>query len=111
MHAENLVVNECSDGHAIEDVLEFFPDADAVAALAFVVEPVDPVNLTTLVITAQEEKILLVLQFVCKQQDDRLETLLASVDVVSQKEVICIRRETSIFKQSEQVHELTVDIA
>ena len=64
MHTEDLVIDECSDGHAIEYVLEFFPHADGVATLAFVIESIDAVDLCTLVVAPQQEKIILKLDLV-----------------------------------------------
>ena len=50
MHAENFVVDECGDWHAVEDILELFPDTDGVTAFALVVESVNAVDLPTFVI-------------------------------------------------------------
>ena len=52
VHAEDLVIDEGSDRHAVEDVLEFFPDADRVATFAFIVEAIDAIDLATLVVAA-----------------------------------------------------------
>lgn len=53
MHAQDFVVNESCNRHAVENILELFPNSDTVATLAFVVEAVDSVNLTALVISSQ----------------------------------------------------------
>ena len=52
MHAKYLVVNEGCDWHAVENVLELLPDTDTVSPLALIVEAIDPVDLSTLMITA-----------------------------------------------------------
>ena len=72
MYTEDLVIDECSDGHAIEYVLEFFPHADGVATLAFVIESIDAIDLTALVIAAQQEEILLEFDLVGEEEDYRL---------------------------------------
>ena len=72
MHAKDLVVDEGSDWHAIEDILEFLPDADGVTAFALVVEAIDAVDLAALVIASQEEEVLLELNLVGEEQDDSL---------------------------------------
>jgi len=72
VHTEDLVVDQGGDRHAIEDVLEFFPDSDRVAALALVVEAVDTIDLATLVVASEEEEVLLELHFVGKKEDDGL---------------------------------------
>ena len=72
MHAEDLVIDERSDRHAVEAILELLPYADRVATLALVVEAVDAINLAALVVTSQEEEVFLELGFVGKEQDDGL---------------------------------------
>ena len=83
MHAEDLVINESGDGYAVEDILELLPNADRVATLALVVEAVYAIDLPSLVVTSQQEKVLLELNLVGKQQNDRLERILSPVDIVS----------------------------
>ena len=72
VHTQDLIIDESGNGHAIKDVLELFPDADGVAALAFVVETVDSIDLAALVISSQQEEILLKLDFVGQEENDRL---------------------------------------
>lgn len=83
VHAEDLVVNQSCDGHAVEHVLELLPDSNAVSALALVVESVNTVDLSTLVVTSQQEKVFLEFDFVGQKEDDSLEGLLATIDIVS----------------------------
>ena len=72
VHAEDFVINKCGDRHAVEHILEFFPHADGVSTLAFVIKAIDTVYLAALVITTQQEEVLLKLDFVGQKQDDRL---------------------------------------
>ena len=72
MHAKDLVINECSDWNAVEDILELFPDADAIAALALIVETIDTIDLATFVIPAQQEEVLLKLDLVGQEEEDGL---------------------------------------
>ena len=85
MHAKDLVVDERGNGHAVEDVLEFLPDADGIAALALVVETVDAIDLAAFVISAQQEKVLLELDLVGQEQNDGLQGVLAAVNVVAEE--------------------------
>lgn len=98
MHAQNFIVDKRSDRHAIEHILKLFPDSNAVASLAFIVEPINSVDLSALVISPKQEKVFLILQFVREQQDDGLQTLLTSVHVVTQEQIVGIGREPAIFK-------------
>ena len=64
MHAKDLVIDKACNGKAIEDILEFFPDADTVSSLALVIEPIDTVDLPALVVSSEEEEVLLELDLV-----------------------------------------------
>jgi hypothetical protein len=63
------------------------------------------------VVAPQDKEILGVLDLVRQQQTDRLERLLASVDVIAQKQVIRLWREPAVLKQPEQVIVLPVNVA
>jgi hypothetical protein len=64
VHAEDLLVDDGRERQHVEDVLELLPHLDVVSALALVVEAVDPVDRRALVIAAQHEKVLGVLDLV-----------------------------------------------
>ena len=110
MHREDLFVNDCRNGQTVEAIRKGLPQLDVVAALALIVETIDTVNASTLMIATQNEKVLGILDLVRQQQANSLETLLPSVDVVAQEEVVTFRREATIFEQSEQVVILSVNI-
>jgi hypothetical protein len=76
-----------------------------------VVEAIDAVDTRALVVPAQDEEVFRVLDLVRKEQADRLERLLAAVDIVTQEQVVRLGREATVFEQSEEVIVLTVDIA
>ena len=103
MHAKDLVVNEGRDGHAVEDILELLPDTDRVPALAFIIESVNTVDLTALVIASQKEEVLLELGLIGKKQDNSLEGVLSSVNVVTEEQIVGLGREAAILEESEQV--------
>jgi hypothetical protein len=100
MHGENLLVDDGGDGQAVEAVRKSLPQLDVVAPLALVVEPVDAVDRRALVVAAQHEEVLRVLDFVREQKADGLERLLAAVDVVAEEEVVCFGRESAVFKEA-----------
>lgn len=52
-------------------------------------------------VASQQKKILRVLDLVSQEQTDCFKRLLASVHVVSEEKVVCVRREASILKESE----------
>ena len=98
MHANDFVVDQRGDRHAVEAILELLPDADGVAALAFVVETIDTVDLTALVVASQEEEVLLELDFVGKEQNDGLKRVLAAIDIVAEEQVVGLRWEPTILE-------------
>ena len=72
MHAENFVVDKRGDGQAVKAIYELFPYADGIAALAFIVEAINAIDLAALMVASQEEEILFKLDLVREEQDDAL---------------------------------------
>lgn len=64
MHAQNFVINKGCNWHAVKNILEFFPKSDAISVFALVVEPINTIDLAALVVTSQEEEVLLKLNLV-----------------------------------------------
>jgi hypothetical protein len=64
MHAENFLIDQSSDRQTVKNVSEYFPKLDRVAALALIIEPVNSVDLSTLVVTSQEEEVLRIFNLV-----------------------------------------------
>lgn len=72
MHAKDAVVNQSSDGKAVETVNEQFPQLDVVTSLTLIVakstlivEAIDSVDGGTFVVASQQEEVPGVLDFVC----------------------------------------------
>lgn len=110
MHGENLLVNDSSNGKAVEAVGESLPELDVVSALALVVETVDTVDRGALVVSTQNEEVLRVLDLVGKEKANSLKGLLSTVDVVTKEKVVGLRRETAIFEETQEVVVLAVNI-
>ena len=110
VHGEDLLVDDGSDGQAVEAISESLPKLDVVSSLALIVETVDAVDGSALVVTAENEEVLGVLDLVCQQKADGLERLLATVDVVTEEEVVGLGREAAVFEETEKVVVLAVDI-
>lgn len=82
-----------------------------VLVLTLVVKAVDAIDGGTLMIAAQQKEILGIFDFVREQQADCLERLLAAIDVVAEKQVVRLGRESTVLEQPQQIVVLTVDIA
>lgn len=61
-------------------------------------------------VTAEDEEVFRIFNLICQEQADGLKGLLASVDVISEEEIVCFRWEASILKQAEKIVILAVDI-
>ncbi len=85
MYAENFLCNDGRDRQAIKSIDECFPDLDVASPLAFVVKAVDASYVGAFVVSAEKEEILRELQLVAHEQEDRFQTLLAAVDIITQE--------------------------
>lgn len=101
MTAEDLLIDDGGNRQTIEAVCESLPQFNVESAFALIVEAVDAVDGSTLVVAPQQEEILWVFDLVGQQQADGLKRLLPSVYVVPQKQVVGFRGEASILKQSQ----------
>jgi len=110
VHGEDLLINDGGDGQAVEAVGESLPKLDVIASLALVVETVDTVDGSALVVTTENEEVLGVLDLVSQQKADGLERLLATVDVVTEEEVVGLGREATVLEETEKVVVLAVNI-
>mmetsp|Transcript_11461 Transcript_11461/g.20687 ORF Transcript_11461/g.20687 Transcript_11461/m.20687 type:complete len:342 (+) Transcript_11461:1304-2329(+) len=110
MHGEDLFVNDCSYRHAVEGVSERLPNADVVPTLALVIEPIDTVNGCALVIPTKDEEVLRILDFEGQYKADGFQRLFATVNVVTQEQIVGLWRETAILKQPEEIIVLTMNI-
>ena len=68
MHAKDLLINDRTHWQTVENVRKDFPELDGVSSFTFVIKTVDAVNLGTLVIASQQEKIFWELNLVAEQQ-------------------------------------------
>lgn len=110
MHGKNLLVDDSGDRKAVEAIGECFPQLDIVATLALVVEAIDSVDRGALVVTSEDEEVFGVLDLVGKEQANGLKRLLTSVDVVTEEEVVGLRREATVLEESEEIVVLSMDI-
>lgn len=110
VHGKDLLVNNGGNGETVEAVGKCLPELDVVATLALVVETIDTVDGGTLVVATEDEEVLGVLDLVGEQQADGLQGLLASVDIITEEEVVGLGGESTVLKQPEQVIVLPVNI-
>jgi len=73
MHSEDLLVNDSSNWQAVEAISECLPELDVIPPLALIVEAIDTVDGSALVVTAEDEEVFGVLDLVRQQKADGLE--------------------------------------
>ncbi len=64
MHANDLIINDCSAWKAVESVAKLFPHFYGEASTAFIIKSVDSIDTSTFVVSSQEEEIFRILDFV-----------------------------------------------
>jgi hypothetical protein len=67
VHGEDLLIDDCRNGQAVEAIGEGLPELDVISSLTLVVETVNAVDGSTFVISTENEKILRVLDLVGQQ--------------------------------------------
>lgn len=67
MDTEYFVINYCGHWEAIETLDKLLPKLKRVPPLAFIVEPINPIDRSTFVITSQQEEILRIFNLVCQK--------------------------------------------
>mmetsp|Transcript_32093 Transcript_32093/g.53031 ORF Transcript_32093/g.53031 Transcript_32093/m.53031 type:complete len:208 (+) Transcript_32093:716-1339(+) len=110
VHAKDLLVNDGGAWKTVEAVGKRLPQLDSESSLALVIKAVDAIDGSTLVVTTEHEKVLRILDFVSKEKANCFQRLLATVHVITQKHIIGFRREASVFKETQQIIVLPVDI-
>ena len=98
MHTQDLFIDKCAHWQAVKRVREYFPEFNRVPTLALVIKPVNTVYLGTFVVPSEHEEVLRVLYFVGHEETYSLDRLFSAIDVISQKEIVRFRRETTVFK-------------
>ena len=111
MQAEDLVLDDGSEWEVIEEVSQVLPHVCvAVLSEALVVEAVDLGDLTTFVVTSEDGEPVPIAHFEANEQSDSLDRVVASVDVISHEQVVCVRGVASDLEELHQVVELSMDI-
>jgi hypothetical protein len=98
VHAQNFLVDDCAHGQTVKDVWEYFPEFDRVSSFTFIVKAINTVDLSTLVVAAEEEKVFRELDLITEEQSYSFDWLLAAVNVIAEEEVVCLGGESSVFK-------------
>lgn len=111
MHTENLVVDNSAYRDDVEAKSKLFPYLDVVPSLALIVEPIHSINGLALVVSSKHEEVIWVFNFVSQQKADCFDTLLSSVNVVSnEKEFVVLAWVSRHIEKPEKVEVLPMHI-
>lgn len=100
MHGEDLLIDDSRNGETVEAVRESLPQLNVVPPLALIVETIDTIDGGALVVTTENEEVLGVLDLVSQKEADGLQRLLATVNVVTQEQVVGLGREATVFEKT-----------
>jgi len=110
MDTEYFIVDQSSNWETIEALNKFFPQFKTIPSFALIVKSINSINTSAFMVSSQQEKVFRVLNFISEHQTNNLKVLLTSVNIVSKEEIIAFWWESSNFKYSKQIDELTMDI-
>jgi len=109
--AEHFVVDDGSDGEEIEDLSESSPDVEgSVLFDALVVEAVDLGNEPGLMVASEEGDSVSVPHLERQEQKEGFNAVSASINIVPQKDVVCVGRVPTDLEEFQQIVELSVDV-
>ena len=90
MHTEDLLIDNGSNGQAVEAIREGLPQFDVVASLALIIKAVCSVDCLAFVVSPEQMECIWKLKFESEQKGDHLYRLLAAVNVIAYKHVVFI---------------------
>lgn len=64
VHGEDLLIDDGGDRQAVEAICKSLPELDVVATLAFVIEAIDAVDGSALMVASEDEEVFRVLDLV-----------------------------------------------
>lgn len=85
-----MIIDFCGNGEALKDLSEEFPDKISVVLLeAFVIESIEFVDLSVLMVAPQNCDSTFILDFQQQDVKEGLHAVEASVDVVPHEKIVC----------------------
>ena len=112
MHCKDLVINNRADRQIVKHISEHGPDSRiTILLLALELEPINCSDLPCFVVSANQANAVWVPQLKQEEQRDGLDGVRATIDVVSEEQVVRVRHVAAHFEQFQHVIELAMDIA
>ena len=100
MHAENWIVDDCCEVEIIKDFSAVLPNVEGVIfAQTFIIKAVKLSDLSGLVVASNKHYLIWISHFQSQKQLKGLNTIVSSVYIISQKNIIRVRQLPSNFEQ------------
>lgn len=110
--AEDAIIDDGGEREVVKDISAIPPDIErAILPEAFIIEAIHLRDLTALMITSDQRDQIRIANFICKQQEERLNTIEPAVYKISQEKIAYARNISAISKKLQQVIELSMNIA
>jgi len=85
VHAQYLIINKSCHREAVETIGECLPEPYIESPFTLIVKSINAVHRCTFMVASQEEEVLRVLDFVCKEKANCFQALLSAINIVSQE--------------------------
>ena len=100
MNTEYFIIDQSSNWETVEALNKFLPQFKTIPSFALIIKSINSINTAAFMISSQQEKVFRVFNFISEHQTNDLKILLASVNIVSEEEIIAFWWESSNFKYS-----------
>lgn len=84
---------------------------EIIVKFTFVIKSVNSIDWRAFVIASQKKKVPWILNFISQKKANSFKWVFSSIDIITQKEVVALRREFAVIKQSQKVWVLAMNIA
>jgi len=85
MHADNLIINDCSTRQAIKRIAKLFPNFDTVTTTTLIVKAIYTVYSRTFVVPTETEEVFWILDFISKEETNNFQGLFSTIYIISEK--------------------------
>ena len=112
MHTEQLTIHQRTQGKTVEHLHTRFPHRrSAILLHTLVIETIYLRDLTAFVVATEKRDAIGIANLQGQQQKERFHAEMTSVDIITQKQVVCIRTVTSNREQFQHIIELAVNVS
>jgi hypothetical protein len=112
VEAEDLVVDQGSEGKVVEEIGEVLPYVGiAVFSKALIIKPIDLCDLAGLVVATEDGDALRISNFQSHKESDGFNGIVTSINIIAHEQIIRVWIWPANSEQLHQVMELTMDVS